>query len=213
VGLARLLPATATTTRTATSTSGRAAAAAALAVAMVVALGARSVVRTLDWHTAVAFWESELDKAPRDVVVNNNLALAYTAEGRYADAARRLEVAVSANPLYWRAWVNLGIARRWLGQKAGARQAFERAMAVAPRETSPLHFYALFLDAEGDRDVAIALLARARRLRPEDAQLARSLGQVLLRAGRAADARAAFLDAVRLDPKDGESLRALASLR
>jgi Flp pilus assembly protein TadD len=210
VALARLLPSTPTATPTASSSWGRPAT--VLAAAVIAVLAARTVVRTLDWRSSVALWESELAKAPRDVVVNNNLAIAYTVRGEHAKAAERLEVALAVHPRYWRAWVNLGIARRGLGDRAGARAAFQRAIELAPTETAPLLHLALFLDAEGDREGAASLLARARKLQPEDAQLARSQGQVLLRAGRAAEARAALEDAVRLDPKDAESRRLLAQL-
>jgi Flp pilus assembly protein TadD len=175
-------------------------------------LAARTVVRTLDWRSDVALWESELAKAPRDAVVNNNLAVAYTARGDHALAANRLEVALAVHPRYWRAWVNLGIARRHLGDRAGAAAAFERAIEIAPEQTSPLLHLALFLEAEGDAAAAAALLARARALQPEDASLARTHGQVLLRAGRRQEARAALEAAVRLDPRDAESRQLLAGL-
>jgi Flp pilus assembly protein TadD len=220
VAIARLLPATATSTLTATATAtptarktaGASRAAAALAIAIVAVLTARTVVRALDWRSAVALWESELEKAPRDVVVNNNLAIAYTARGEYAKASERATVAVSVHPRYWRAWVNLGIARRGLGDRAGARVAFQRAIAIAPEETAPLLHLALLLDAEGDRAGAAGLLARARGMRPEDAQLARHHGEVLLHAGRTEEARAALEQAARLDPKDAESRRLLAGM-
>lgn len=211
VAIARLLPATATPA----PSPGRAAArraAAALALGLVAILAVRTVVRTLDWRSAVGFWESELAKAPRDVVVNNNLAVAYTARAQYARAVERLQVALADHPAYWRAWVNLGIARRGLGDAAGARAAFRRAVEIAPDETAPLLHLALFLDAEGDRAAAADLLARARRMQPLDAQLARTAGEVLLRAGRVEEARAALLDAVRLDPKDAESRRLLGGI-
>jgi Flp pilus assembly protein TadD len=184
----------------------------ALALALVAVLAARTVVRTVDWTSSIRFWESELAKAPDDVVVNNNLAVAYTARAEYARAVQRLQVALAVHPAYWRAWVNLGIARRGLGDAAGARAAFQRAVEIAPNETAPLLHLALFLDAEGERVAAAGLLARARRMRPLDARLARTEGEVLLRAGRTDEARAALRDAVRLDPKDAESERLLAGI-
>jgi len=183
-----------------------------LVAAVLAALATRTVVRTFDWRSTLALWESELDKAPRDVVVNNNLALAYTARGQYARAAERLEVALAVHPRYWRAWVNLGIARRWLGEPAAARAAFARAVEIAPDQTAPLLHLALFLEGEGDGAGAAGLLARARQLQPEDATLARHHGAVLLRAGRRDEARAALEAAARLDPKDAESRRLLAGM-
>jgi len=211
VALARLAPATAGAPPAAAPPT-RARRGGAIAAAILALLAARTVVRTLDWRSDVALWESELAKAPRDAVVNNNLAVAYTSRGDHALAAKRLEVALAAHPRYWRAWVNLGIARRHLGDRAGAAAAFKRAIEIAPEQTSPLLHLALFLEAEGDAAAAAALLARARALQPEDASLARTHGQVLLRAGRREEARAALEAAVRLDPRDAESRRLLAGL-
>lgn len=185
---------------------------AAAVVAILALLATRTVVRTLDWRSPVALWESELAKAPRQVVVNNNLAVAYTARGDYARATERLEVALAVHPRYWRAWVNLGIARGRLGDHERALAAFRRAMEIAPEQSAPLLHLALFLDGEGDSAGAAALLVRARALRPEDASLARAHGQVLLRAGRRQEARAALEAATRLDPRDAESRRLLDGL-
>jgi Flp pilus assembly protein TadD len=207
--LARFAPATAEILP-ATAPSAWARRGGVIAAAILALLAARTVVRTLDWRSAAALWESELAKAPRDVVVNNNLAVAYTARGDHALAARRLEMALAVHPRYWRAWVNLGIARRHLGDRTGAAAAFERAIEIAPEQTSPLLHLALFLEAEGDAAAAAALLARARALHPEEAILARTHGEVLLRAGRRQEARAALEAAVRLDPRDAESRRLLA---
>ena len=188
--------------------------AAPLALAALLALlAARTAVRTLDWRGPLALWASELEKAPRDVVVNNNLAVAYTARGEYRRAVERLEVALAVHPRYWRAWVNLGIARRSLGDAASARAALLRAMEIAPEQTSPLLHLALLQDAEGDFGGAAALLARARALQPEDAVLARHHAEVLLHAGRRAEAIAALEAAARLDPHDAASRRRLAALR
>jgi tetratricopeptide (TPR) repeat protein len=182
------------------------------AAAILLALAARTVVRTRDWISDLAFWESELDKAPREVVVNNNLAVAYTARGQPQKAVPRLEVALAVNPGYWRAWVNLGIARGALGERAAALHAFQEAIRLVPAESDPPRFLARFLARQGDLDGAIQALELARRNAPEQAPLARELGLLLLRAGRRDEARAALEDAVRLDPGDEASRRRLAEL-
>jgi protein O-mannosyl-transferase len=185
----------------------------ALVLALVAALGTRAVVRTLDWRTSVALWESELAKAPRDPVVNNNLAIAYTGRGEHAKAVERLQVALAVQPAYWRAYVNLGIARQRLGDRDRARAAFVSAVRLAPGSSAPRFFLALLLREEGDLAGAAAQLARARELAPEEARLARWHGDVLLRLGRRDDARAALERAVALDPADAEARALLASAR
>ncbi|HET6439115.1 MAG TPA: tetratricopeptide repeat protein [Anaeromyxobacter sp.] len=181
----------------------------ALPATLVALLAARTVVRTRDWRSTVSFWESELEKAPNEVVVNNNLAVAYTSRGEPEKAIARLEVATKNRPSYWRAWVNLGIARGDLGERAAARRAFAEAIRLAPTASDPHRFLARMLEETGDLSGAAAALLQARRNAPEQEALARELGAVLLKAGRREEARAALLDAVRLDPRDGEARRLL----
>jgi tetratricopeptide (TPR) repeat protein len=187
-------------------------AAAALALAVVALLGTRAAVRAADWRDGVALWEAELPKAPRDPVVNNNLAVAYSGRGEYARALPRAAAAVAAAPWYWRAYVNLGIAAQGTGDRARARAALLDAARIAPDASSPPFFLARLLAEEGDLEGALGWLERARRLAPEEARLATAQGQYLRRLGRAAEARAAFTAAVALDPANAEARRGLAEV-
>jgi len=185
-------------------------AAAHAALGLVLALLAvRTVARTRDWRTGVTVWESELEKAPREVVVNNNLAVAYTRRGDPARARERLRVALEVNPSYWRAWINLGIAEQRLGDFAAARRAFERAVQLAPTFHDPYSWLALLAKEEGKPDEAAALYATARTRSPEQGWLARAHGELLLSLKRPAEARAALRQALQLDPRDGEARRLL----
>ena len=192
---------------------GRQALRAGAVAAVLLALFARTVVRTFDFASEPSFWESELAKAPQDVVVNNNLAVAYVARGEPQKAIPRLEAALAAHPGYWRAWVNLGIARDEMGERAASLAAFQEAMRLAPAEPDPPRFLARMQRRAGDLDGAIRALKEARRNAPEQAVLARELAAVLLEAGRSDEARAALQDAIRLDPGDEESRAQLARWR
>ena len=171
-------------------------------VALVAVLGVRSAVRAADWSSDLALWESEIEKAPRDVVVNNNLAVAYSARREYARAVPPLETAVRVAPRYWRAHVNLGIAEQGLGRPERARPAYLEAIRIAPREADPLYFYARFQADQGDHAGAVVTLDAARRIAPEQARLATALGLNLLKLGRGEEARAAFQAALAIDPAD-----------
>jgi tetratricopeptide (TPR) repeat protein len=186
---------------------------AAVAAIAVPLLWARTAVRVLDWTSSVRFWESEVAKAPHEVVVNNNLAVAYTSEGRPAKAIERLEVALVDKPGYWRAWVNLGIALGDLRRFDTARLAFDRAIAIAPTEADPQRFRGRMLAEAGDLPGAIQAYERARQNAPEQASLARELADVFVKADRPQDARAQLEDAIRLDPGDQASRALLGRLR
>jgi tetratricopeptide (TPR) repeat protein len=182
----------------------------ALPAAALALLLVRTELRVQDWTSGVRFWESELAKAPHEVVVNNNLAVALTSRAQPARAIPLLEGTLAEHPTYWRAWVNLGIARHLTGDPAGSRRAFEEAARLAPQSADPPRFLARLLESEHDVPGAVAALLRARRNAPEQAALARELGALLLRADRPAEARAQLDDAARLDPADAQA-RALLS--
>jgi tetratricopeptide (TPR) repeat protein len=188
-----------------------AAARAGLAVVLALLAG-RTFARTLDWRTTETFWESELAKAPREVVVNNNLAVAYSSRGEYRRARERLLVALQVSPGYWRAWVNLGIAEQRLGDRAAARRAFDRAAALAPTFHDPPYWLAGLAKEEGNLEEAAALLGRASALAPEQGWLARQHGEALLKVGRRHAARQALQRAAQLDPRDAEARRLLDGL-
>ena len=176
------------------------------------ALAARTLARSADWRTPLALWEAELRSAPRNPVVNNNLAVEYTARGEARLALERLDVALSAAPAYWRAWVNRGIALDRLGDAAGAVEAFARAGTLAPREASPHYFLGRAFARRGDCPRALAALAQAERLQPEDPRTLLAAADCLARLGRADEARERLRRAAALDPADPEPGRRLAAL-
>ena len=184
----------------------------AAAALLLVAWSARTVARNADWRRPRTLWEAELEKAPRDPVVNNNLAVELNGAGEHARAVALLETALRVAPRYWRAHVNLGIARQRTGDPAGALRAFEEASRIAPGEASP-HFYrGLFLLERGVHAEALAALRRAVALGPEDPWARVALGRALERSGRRAEARAEYAAALRIDPRNAEARRALQVL-
>lgn len=185
---------------------------AAAALAVLLLLTARTVVRTIDWRGDVEYWTSEVAKAPRDPVVNNNLAVAHLARRDFARAVERLRVALEAHPRYWRAYINLGIAQGELGDRTGARQAFRQALAIAPGSADPRFYFARWLRQVGAREEALGLLAEARALRPDEARLPLLQGEVLLELGRVGEARPALERAAALDPKDRRARTLLEGL-
>ncbi len=108
--------------------------------------------------------------------------------------------------------MNLGVAAQGLGDRDRARQAYEKAVRMAPGLSSPLYFFSRFQAEEGDLAGAVATLTAARRIAPEEARLATAQGQHLARLGRVVEARAAFQAALAIDPADAEARSALSSV-
>ena len=78
----------------------------------------------------------------------------------------------------------LGMALRAQGDLAGAREAFQRAIALAPGAAEPRHHLAGVLAVLGDLTAAEAEYRRALELAPESGATARSLAELLLADGQ-----------------------------
>jgi Flp pilus assembly protein TadD len=184
----------------------------AAGLALLALLAARTVVRNAEWRDALSLFRAELRHAPRDVTVNNNLAVAWLERGEPGKAAERAAVALEVAPSYWRAHVNLGIARQRLGDLAGARASLAVASAIAPGEGIPHYFAALVLVEQGADEAALGELARAAALDPNDPRVPLEEGKVLARLGRPTEARRRLERALAIDPRQEEARRGLAGL-
>ena len=184
----------------------RAAAAVRAFVAVVlVLLAARTLARNSDWRDGRALWEAELPRAPRDPVVNNNLAVSLSQAGEYRRAKERLLVTLEVAPLYWRAWVNLGIAQEHTGDPDGALSCYARASAIEPSSAVPHYRAALLLAGRGELARAEAELSAAERLAPEDASVRLERGRLFLKTGRTAEGRRELERTLALDPWRSEA--------
>lgn len=91
-----------------------------------------------DGDTAVALREAEqaVQIAPDDVVMEYHYGVVLLAAQRPADAVAPLLRAVAAAPWYAAAHYSLAVALRSAGEREGARTAFARYVAIAPRSDS-----------------------------------------------------------------------------
>ena len=83
---------------------------------------------------ALASYQRALDlgvRGPEEVHLNRAVILSDHLH-RPEDAQRELDAALEANPAYVPALLNLGNLREDLGDRAGAREAYERALAADP---------------------------------------------------------------------------------
>jgi tetratricopeptide (TPR) repeat protein len=184
----------------------------AAGLAVLALLAIRTGLRNAEWHDPISLYTAELRHAPRDVTVNNNLAVAWLGRGEPGRAAERLAVALEVAPSYWRAHVNLGIARQRQGDLSGARRAFAAASVIAPGEGNPRYFDALALRELGEREAALEELGKAAALDRFDPRIPLEQGKLLLEMGRAEAARAPLTRALALDPRLAEARRLLEGL-
>jgi tetratricopeptide (TPR) repeat protein/tRNA A-37 threonylcarbamoyl transferase component Bud32/TolB-like protein len=109
----------------------------------------------------------------------SNLASAYFYQKRFTESARTFERAVRLDERNYEVWGYLGAAYYWApGERPKANGAFQKAVALAKekltvnaRDSQVLRQLAVNSAMLGDRQAALAYLARARVLAPHDADL------------------------------------------
>ncbi|MGI4856210.1 MAG: tetratricopeptide repeat protein [Janthinobacterium lividum] len=81
---------------------------------------------------ALALFEQELQRAPRDIVAITAIATAMTGQGAHARARQLLERAIGAAPRVWQLHYNLGRVLGSLGEYESEMAAYRRALELKP---------------------------------------------------------------------------------
>ena len=123
--------------------------------------------------------------------------------------AREILAVVPDDP---RAVLALGMARRRLGDLAGARAVLESLARAQPRSAQTHHELGLALWAMGDGDQALAALRRAVSLKRDEPGAWRTIGDVLTARGDTAGADRAYAEHIRAAVTDPRLMAAADAL-
>ena len=144
--------------------------------------------------------------APEQVVVHVNLAATLAQTGHYREAIPEYEASIRLGP---RAnvlpiiYADLGTTYLKLEDFTRARENYERSLGLDPQQPSALQGM-----QQLQRQVTIQQLRRSVVSEPSGAAYLK-LGELLLQDGQAAEARAVFQQALRLNPKLVQAQQAL----
>jgi len=142
---------------------------------------------------------------------HGNLALLYAREKRFAEARRELATALSLDPSFTPAVVNLADLDRELGREAQGERVLREAIARSPDDATLQHALGLSLVRQGHGQEALDHLAAAARLDPASARFAYVYAVALDDAGRHGKAIAVLEDDVARHPYDRDGLAALVN--
>lgn len=141
-----------------------------------------------------------------------NLGLLYVKEKRFADAEAELKIALSLDPSFGPAAVNLADLNRELGRDADGERVLREAIARSPADAALEHSLGLALVRSGHAPEALAHLASASRLDPASARFGYVYAIALSDVGRTNDAIGELERAVAVHPYDRDALGLLANL-
>jgi tetratricopeptide (TPR) repeat protein len=141
-----------------------------------------------------------------------NLALLFVRQKQYGRAKSELDDALSLDPAFAPAAVNLADLDRELGREDEGERILVDAIIRSPREAPLEHALGLLLVRERRESEALAHLAKAEQLDPANARFAYVYAVALNGAGHTDEAIDVLEDDVRRHPYDRDSLAALAKL-
>lgn len=125
--------------------------------------------------------------------------------GKASEAIAIYEAVVADQPESTRAMINLGVARRELGDMEGAMEAFRQAIALDPTDAHPQVLLGSGLVRTGRVAEAEAAFREAARIDPRHFRAWYNLAELLSRTDRCAEAVAAFDAAIGITPDHGAS--------
>jgi Flp pilus assembly protein TadD len=172
--------------------------AACLGVLLGLTLLTRAQCRT--WRTSEALWTHVLRHGEyRGWVAHNNLGVALSDQGRFAEAVAQYTEGLKIKPDDALARNNLGFALLRLGRLDEAIAWYTAALQIDPNYVKAHYNLGSALRQQGRLDEARAQYAEALRINPGDGDAHISLGMTLRDQGRLDEALAQYAAALRID--------------
>jgi len=169
----------------------------ALATAAVIALGAATFARNLDYRSELAMWSDVVEKRPNNARGYLNLgSVAPTPE----DALHAYHEAIRIKPDYADAHYNLGAVLARLGRTDAAMAAYREALRHDPQHDSARFNLANALAGRGAVEQSIEEYRRLLEFYPRHARALVNLGISLAGRGEMQEAADCFRRAVEADP-------------
>jgi Flp pilus assembly protein TadD len=182
--------------------------------ALVALFATGSILRNRDWQDAEHIYTATLERDPEVAVLQINLAEVLLLRGDDTNAASRLNLALASlnrnkyqalPDEYYRVHVGLGAILARAKRYPEAREHLEYAHKLVPNNDWPyLYLGGISMEADNDLPKAIEQFQTAIRLGPLNEVARDYLGIAYFNQGRFAEAKAAFEEAMKINPTNKE---------
>ena len=126
----------------------------------------------------------------------------YIQMGKETEGIDKITAFLSNHPAVWNAWFILGWGHRRMRSFDRAKEAFERALELGPRQPDTLNELAICHLELGDYPGARALLTEALTEEPENTKIISNLGILSFKEGDSEAAAGYFRTVLEFDPED-----------
>jgi Flp pilus assembly protein TadD len=164
------------------------------------------------WHDSIALFKHTLAVTARNAIIQNNLGIVLTHQGRQEEAIAHYMQALRIRPQDPDAHINLGNALASRGRQEEAVAHYMETLRIDPRDAEAHNNLGIALARQGRQEEAIAHYMEALRIDPQYAEAHYNLANLLARQGRQEEAIAHYMEALRIDPRDAEAHYNLANL-
>jgi tetratricopeptide (TPR) repeat protein len=157
------------------------------------------------WHDSFTLFEHTLAVTPPNLRIENSLALAMGASGKYDEAAAHFEKTLQIDPNFYDGLVGMGVTRALQGRIPEAIGYFQTAIRSQPDAPKAHVQLALALWKQNNDQAALEEMQRASQLAPNDADIRADLGLALELVGRIPEAIEQLHEALQMNPNNAEA--------
>lgn len=156
------------------------------------------------WANDITLFSHALKLTKKNFKAHNNLAAAYTAQGRYDEALLHMTIAVELSSHNPNSANNLGYIQMQLGRYAEAIRNFRRTLDLNPKHLDAHRNLALALKMTGKSNKAVDHYKIAIDLAPDNKDVLNDLANVMVEQRRLPQALSYYAKALSLEPNDPE---------
>jgi tetratricopeptide (TPR) repeat protein len=160
-------------------------------------------VRSERYDNAIQLYDELLKKNPKSASVMFRMGETYRRKGDLNASIDWLRKASSTNPNDPGVLLQLGLLLEGTGKRDQARPLYEQVLKIVPDEPTALNNLAFIKAEDGeDLDTALTMAQKARQKRPQDANIADTLGWVYVKKNLNEDAIRIYSDIVKQEPRN-----------
>jgi tetratricopeptide (TPR) repeat protein len=156
-------------------------------------------------EAALAFYDTELQKTPKDAPLRIGRALALYAGRRDREGKEAMAAVEADEPNLPLLWETRGVLAMRAGDRPGALAMFDRAVTADPNDGSIRRNRGILYSRLGRLRDAYADLGKALTLDPDDVQAIKELANIYDKVGKRALAAPLLRRLLRLTPRDASS--------
>ncbi len=152
------------------------------------------------WKDSLTLFGHSISVTTGNYKAQNNLGLAFEAEGKLEEAVFHYSEAIRIRPSYPKSHANLAMVLGKQGKISEALPHFIETVRITPNDAKAQHNLGITLARLGRLDEAITAFSDALRYKPDYAEAHNGLGAALASKGRLDEAASHFSAALRINP-------------